>query len=62
MRRATSIVALMLMLVVATGATVGAAAVSYSAEGGTGHTGGTLPISAFVHNAALGTTFSAVAA
>jgi hypothetical protein len=61
MRRATSIVALILMLVVATGATASAAAVTYSAEAGTGHTGDTLPISAFVHNAAPGTTFTAVA-
>ena len=67
MRRATSIVALSLMLIVIVGTTVSAkgqgsaAAVTFSAEGGTGPAGGTLSVSAAVHGAAPGTTFSAVA-
>ena len=67
MRRATSIVALSLMLIVIVGTTVsakgqgGAAAVTFSAEGGTGPAGGTLSVSAAVHGAAPGTMFSAVA-
>jgi len=67
MRRATSIVALGLMLVVAVGATVSAkgqgsaTAVTFSADAGTGPEGGWLPLSATVHNATPGTTFTAVA-
>ncbi len=67
MRRATSIVALSLMLIVIVGTAVsakgqgGAAAVTFSAEGGTGPAGGALSVSAAVHGATPGTTFSAVA-
>jgi len=60
MRRLTSIVALSLMLIVMVGSAVSASGETFSATGGTGPEGGTLPVSVTVHQAAPGTTFSAL--
>jgi hypothetical protein len=61
MRRTTSVVAVSLMLIVMVSTAVSASGETYSAAGGTGPAGGTLSVGATVHNAAPGSTFSAVA-
>jgi hypothetical protein len=62
MRRTISVVALCVMLIATIG-TLGASASAqtFSASAGTAPAGGSLPVSATVHQATTGSTFSAVA-
>ena len=60
MRRATSIAALSLMLILMVGAAVSASGQTFGAQGGTGPEGGSLPVTVTVHQATPGSTFSAL--
>ncbi len=60
MRRATSIAVLSLMLILMVGGAVSASGQTFSAQGGTGPEGGSLPVTVTVHHATAGSTFSAL--